>query len=77
MSSNNLMTAAKNAAAVIQAQYQWLERVEAAGGALSMSGVAECNAMLKSMRKNAKRIDDLVMIPLAKAIAEDEGRATE
>lgn len=66
--NEDLMTAAKNAAATIQAIYQWLDRVEKAGGATSIEGVAACNAFLTSLRKNAKRTDDLVMIPLMKAI---------
>ena len=64
-----LLKAARNAAAVIGAVYQWLERVEAAGGATSLSGVAACNAMLKSLRKNAARNEQLVMEPLRAAIA--------
>lgn len=64
-----LLNAAKNAAATIAAIYQWLERVEKAGGATSISGVAECNAMLKSLRKNADRTEQLVMAPLRAAIA--------
>lgn len=43
--------AARNAAAVIGAVYQWVERVEAAGGAKSLPGVAACHAVLTSLRK--------------------------
>lgn len=67
-----LLNAARNAAAVIGAVYQWLERVEAAGGATSISGVAACNAMLKSLRKNAERNEQLVLAPLRAAIARHE-----
>jgi len=71
---DDLMTAAKNAAATISAIYQWLERVEEAGGATSISGVAACNAMLKSLRKNAERTDALVIKPLLAAIAAREAK---
>ena len=69
-----LYTAAINAAAVITAVYTWLERVEKAGGATSISGVAECNAMLKSLRANATRVDTQIIQPLTKAIAEHKKR---
>lgn len=75
MSGNdNLLNAAKNAAATIGAIYQWLERVEKAGGATSISGIAACNAMLTSLRKNADRTETLVMEPIRQAIADAEGR---
>lgn len=73
MSNDELLTAAKAAAATLSAIYQHLERVEAAGGATSISGIAACNTMLKSLRSNAKRVDSLVMEPLIKAIAKAEG----
>ncbi len=69
-----LLTAAKNAAATILAIYEWLERVEKAGGATSISGVAACNAMLTSLRKNAGRTETLIMAPLRAAIAKAEPR---
>ena len=72
MTDKKLLKAAVNAAATIGAIYEWLERVEKAGGATSISGVAECHAMLKSLRKNAKRTDDLVIVPLKECIAEQE-----
>jgi hypothetical protein len=72
MSDKALLDAAKNAAAVIGAIYQWLERVEKAGGATSLEGVAACHAMLKSLRKNADRTETLVMAPLRDAIAKAE-----
>lgn len=65
---DELLGAAKNAAATIAAIYQWVERCEAAGGATSIEGVATCNAMLKSLRKNADRTETLVMVPLRAAI---------
>lgn len=67
-----LLTAAKNAAATIGAIYEWLDRVEKAGGATSLSGIASCHAMLTSLRKNAERTDALVMKPLREAIAKAE-----
>jgi hypothetical protein len=67
-----LLTAAKNAAAIIVSHYQWLEMVEAEGGATSIAGVAKCHAMLKSLRKNADRTEQLVMKPLREAIAKAE-----
>ena len=66
----SLLEAAVNAGATISAVYQWLERIEKAGGATSISGIAECNAMLKSLRKNADRTEALVMVPLRRAIEE-------
>lgn len=71
----DLMKAAKNAAATIGAIYQWLDKVEAAGGATSIQGVATCNAFLKSLRANAKRTDELVIVPLMKAIEEAESKS--
>lgn len=59
-----LEKAATNAAATIGAIYQWLERAEAAGGATSIEGVSVCHAMLKSLRKNAARIDSDIIAPL-------------
>lgn len=72
MADDDLYKAAVNAAATIGAIYEWLERVEKAGGATSVSGVAACHSMLTSLRKNAGRTDTLVMEPLRKAIAARE-----
>ena len=63
-----LLKAATNAAATIGAIYEWLERVEKAGGATSISGIATCHAMLSSLRKNAGRTEKLIMQPLREAI---------
>jgi hypothetical protein len=70
MSEQNaeLLKAATNAAATIAAIYEWLERVEKAGGATSISGIAACHAMLTSLRKNAGRTESLIMAPLRAAI---------
>jgi hypothetical protein len=73
--NDDLLTAATNAAAVIAAIYEHLERVEKAGGAMSLSGVAACHTMLTSLRKNAKRTDELVMAPLRKAIEQAQADA--
>lgn len=70
--NNELLDAAKNAASVIDAVYQWLERVEKAGGATSLEGISACHAMLKSLRKNAIRTEKLVMVPLRAAIQKTE-----
>lgn len=70
-----LLQAAKNAAATIGAIYQWVEMVEAKGGATSIAGVAKCHEMLKSLRSNAARTEKLVMKPLRAAIAKSEGQS--
>ena len=70
MSDEKLLKAATVAAATLDAVYQWVDRVEKAGGATSLSGIAECHAMLKSLRNNEKRCRELVMKPLADAIRE-------
>lgn len=68
MADKELLTAATNAAATIGAIYEWVARVDAAGGPICLSGIAECNAMLKSLRKNAERTEKLIMEPLRNAI---------
>jgi len=70
--NDDLLKAAKNAAATIAAIYQWLEMVEKEGGATNIAGVAKCHAMLTSLRKNADRTEKLVMKPLREAIAKAE-----
>lgn len=67
-----LMKAALSAAATLDAIYQWVDRVEAAGGATTISGIAECHAMLASLHKNRARMHKLVMEPLAALIEEAE-----
>ena len=71
----DLLVVAKNAAATIAAIYEWLDRVEKAGGATSISGVAACHAMLTSLRKNAGRTETLIMEPLRAAIAKSTTEA--
>ena len=71
--TDKLLKAAINASNLITGMYEWFDKVEAAGGATSISGVAACNAMLASMRKNKPRIDALVMAPLQEALDETKG----
>lgn len=68
-----MYTALVNAAATIGAIYEWLDRVEKAGGATSISGMAACHAMLTSLRKNAGRTETLILAPARAALA----KATE
>lgn len=65
---NMVLSALKNTTATVAALYQWLEQVEAVGGATNLSGIAKCHAMLTSMRKNAHRTEKLVMAPARAAI---------
>jgi hypothetical protein len=64
MSDEKLIKAAINASNTIEAIFQWIDKIESAGGAQSISGVATCNAFLSSMRKQRPRIDELIMAPL-------------
>jgi hypothetical protein len=70
----DLLAAAHAAAATIAAVYQWLDMVNAQGGATSIAGVAKCHAMLKSLQTQRPRVETLVMEPLCAAIAKAEGR---
>jgi len=71
--TDKLLSAAVNAAATIDAIYQWVDMVDAEGGATNIAGVAKCHAMLKSLRNNRARTDKLIMEPLRQAI-KDAGR---
>lgn len=71
---DELLKVSKNAASAIVAIYEWLDRVEQAGGAKSISGVAACHAMLTSLRKNGNRTETLILAPLRAAIASMEGK---
>lgn len=64
-----LLKAASAAAAMLGAVYEWLDRVEKAGGTKSLSGIASCHAMHESLKKNRNRAETLVMQPLREAIA--------
>jgi len=66
--TDKLYKPAVNAAAIIGAFYEAIDRVEAAGGANSISGVAACNTFLTQQRANRKRVDELVMKPLLEEI---------
>jgi hypothetical protein len=64
MADDKLIKAAVNASNIIHAFYQWIDKIEEAGGARTISGVATCHAFLESMKKQKPRIDRLVMKPL-------------
>ena len=68
MIDDKLLNAAVSAACAIKAIYEHLDRVEAAGGAMSISGVAACRTMLKSLRQNQPRLQELIIDPLNAAI---------
>lgn len=75
MSNENLLKAASNAAATIEAIYKWIDMIEAEGGATSIAGVAKCHAFLISMNKNRSRTETLIMKPVREAIAAHKGGA--
>jgi len=66
--TEDLLKAAHVAAATIDAMYQWIDRVEKAGGTTSISGIAACHAMITSMNQNRDRVQSMVMDPLNSAI---------
>jgi predicted enzyme related to lactoylglutathione lyase len=68
--ADGLAEALGNSAAMLGAVYQWLDKVNAAGGATSISGIAACNAMLKSIEGNRSRAEKLVMEPTRNALTE-------
>jgi len=68
MTEPNNLNAARNAQAALNAVYQWVDRVEAAGGVTCLSGVAEAHAMMKSLKGQIKRMDSLITEPLIAAI---------
>lgn len=73
--NDDLLKAAVNASNTIVSFYEWIDRINAAGGAASISGVAECHAFLKSMEKNRAGLDKLIMEPLQAQIAARKGGA--
>ncbi len=73
--ADDLMRAALNAAATLDAVYQWVDRVEAAGGATSIQGVAACHAMLTSFKKNRARCEAMIMAPLRAQVSAASLRA--
>jgi tRNA G37 N-methylase TrmD len=66
--TTTLLKAAINASNTIHGIYQWVDMIEAEGGAGTISGVAKCHAFLTSMKKNRSRLDSLVMSPLAEEL---------
>lgn len=75
MNDEKIITALANAAATLGAIYQWIDQIEDAGGATSISGVAKCNAFLASMKKNRARMEKLVMEPATAAVAQYKEQA--
>jgi len=63
-----LREALTNAAAVIGSFYAFAETADA----VSISGIARCHAMLTSMKKNRRRIEETVMQPARAALGEKE-----
>jgi hypothetical protein len=63
-----LREALTNAAAVIGSFYAFAETADA----VSISGIARCHAMLTSMKKNRRRIEETVMTPARAALGEKE-----
>lgn len=61
--------AAKNAALIIIAIYEFTDAAERKGGAMSIEGVAACHKMLGSLKKQRPRVEKLVMEPLRGALA--------
>ena len=68
----DLIIAAETALATLGAVYQWVDMVDAAGGATSIAGIAKCHAMLNSLKSNKPRVERMVLEPLRAAIAKAE-----
>lgn len=64
-----LVNALGRALLTIDAIYQWVDKVEAAGGTTCISGVASAHAMLASLKKNRGRTETLILEP-ARAVLE-------
>jgi hypothetical protein len=73
MTDEELVKAAVLAHNTIEAIYQWVDRVERAGGTTSIEGIAVAHAMFKSLKSNKSRLDKLITEPLQKALAEIKG----
>jgi len=71
--SDDLVKAAVLAQNTIEAIYQWVDKVEKAGGTTSIEGIAVAHAMFKSLQSNRSRLDKLITQPLEKALAELKG----
>lgn len=74
-SDDELLKAAANAAAVLGAVYEWVDRVQDNGGAGSIAGISTCHAMIKSLEGNRARCEKLVMEPLRAALSKATGAA--
>ena len=72
-----LLKAAVNASNTIHGIYQWVDMIEAEGGAGTISGVAKCHAFLTSMKKSKSRIDSLVMYPLAEELKKSKENSND
>lgn len=71
-SGDDLARALSNAALTIEAIYEWVDRVEKAGGTTCMEGVAAAHAMMKSLKKNRARISRLVLEPARQVLRKPE-----
>lgn len=60
-----------HAAAALQAIYQWVDRVNDAGGCGTISGIATANSMIASLNKNRARFQSLIVDPINAALAGD------
>ena len=69
MTDENLIKAATNALAMIDAFYEWHDRVEKAGGTTCITGIAAAHAMHTSMKKQRPRVESLITKPLKEAIS--------
>ena len=74
--TDDLVKAAVLAHNTIEAIYQWVDKVEKAGGTTSIQGIAAASAMFRSLKSNRSRLDKLVTEPLQKALAEYNGDKT-
>lgn len=66
--SKEILSAASNAAAMLDAVYQWVDRIEKAGGTTGIEGISVCHAFVSSLQKNRHRTEQLVIAPLQRAI---------
>ena len=68
-----MILALKQAVLTIDAIYQWVDRIETAGGTTSMEGIAVAHAMIASMKKNRARVGSLIAVPLRNAMLSEKG----
>lgn len=69
---SDLLKAAINAGAVIDAVYQYVDRIKVCGGPTTISGIAACKAMVDSLEQNRHRVEPTILKPLWDAIAAEE-----